>query len=341
MGAVSQTLTSSYYKDKLDILADIFGTTDVGLEDGRLVAAGTSYPIVNDVIILVEPSKYSPFVRSTLGVTGPRSDADGFAEDEQRLFSEEWTRFSRVLPDHARTFGRYFDLVDLDTLGDKRVCDLGCGNGRWSWFLKDACRELILVDFSDGIFAARENLRDADNCLFFMGDVTDLPFADDFVDLIVCLGVLHYLATPALTELRKLQRLAPQQLYCLYYALDNRPVFHRLLLRVVTALRLSVSRVESQSFRKLFSRAVVALVYLPLLTAGRALERFGAADRVPLYEGYRDNRSLRVLEQNAYNRFFNRIEQRVSRREVEALRDSFMEVVISEHMPYWHFLCRR
>jgi hypothetical protein len=47
------------------------------------------------------------------------------------------------------------------------------------------------------------------------------------------------------------------------------------------------------------------------------------------------------LEQNAYNRFFNRIEQRVSRREIEALRDTFSEVVISESMPYWHFLCRR
>jgi hypothetical protein len=82
-------------------------------------------------------------------------------------------------------------------------------------------------------------------------------------------------------------------------------------------------------------------VYLPLLIAGRALEPVGLAGRVPLYEGYGHNRNLKVLEQNAYNRFFNRIEQRVTRREIEALTDTFAEVVVSEQVPYWHFLVRR
>ena len=338
---MSATLSSTYYKDKLKLLAEIFGTSDVELEDGSLRVAGARYRILNDVIILVEPAKYSPFVRQALGVTTTRLETAGFAEDEQYSFSEEWTRFSAVLPDHQRTFGRYFDLIDLSSLKEQRVCDLGCGNGRWSWFLREACRELILVDFSDGIFAARENLRDADNCVFFMGDVTDLPFTDDFADLIVCLGVLHYLPTPALMELRRFARMAPTHLYCVYYALDNRPAYFRALLRLVTALRLAVSRVRSPLFRRMFSRAVVLAVYLPLLVAAKVVEPLGLAGRIPLWEGYRDNRSLRVLEQNAYNRFFNRIEQRVSRREVEALRDTFSDVVVSENMPYWHFVCRR
>lgn len=330
-----------YYQDKLEVLAEVFGTPDILLEDDCLRVAGTSYPIVNDVIVLVEPGKYSTFVRRALGVAVPRAQEDDFAEDEQFSFGEEWTRFHAVLPDHQRTFHRYFDLVDVGALRDARVCDLGCGNGRWSYFLKDACREMILVDFSDGIFTARENLRDADRCLFFMADITSLPFVDDFADFIFCLGVLHYLPTSALSELRRLRRLAPTQLFCIYYALDNRPLYFRMLLRLVTALRVCVSRVRNPTFRKLFSRAVVAFGYLPLLAAGKAMERFGLAGHVPLYEGYHDNRSMRVLEQNAYNRFFNRIEQRVSRREIEALRDTFSEVVISESMPYWHFLCHR
>jgi ubiquinone/menaquinone biosynthesis C-methylase UbiE len=338
---IGETHTTNYYEDKLETLVDVFGTPDVELQDGRLRVGAVHYPIVDDVIILVEPAKYSRLVRGVLGVDRVEADVEGFAEDEQYSFSEEWTKFSAVLPDHATTFRRYFDLVDLDALRDKRVCDLGCGSGRWSYFVKDACRELILVDFSDGIFAARRNLRDAGNCLFFMGDITALPFADDFADFLFCLGVLHYLPTPALTELRRLRRMAPEQLYCIYYALDNRPMFFRVLLRLVTAVRLAVSRVRAPGFRRLFSRSVVAFVYLPLLAAGRALERVGLARHVPLYEGYRRNRSMAVLEQNAYNRFFNRIEQRVSRRDVEALRDTFSEVVVSENMPYWHFLCRR
>jgi SAM-dependent methyltransferase len=338
---ISETSATGYYEDKVEILAEIFGTRDLGLQDGHLRVGTVHYPIVDDVIVLVEPAKYSKRVRAVLGADRVEAEVEGFAEDEQYSFSEEWTRFSEILPNHASTFRRYFDLVDLETLRDKRVCDLGCGSGRWSYFVKDACRELVLVDFSDGIFAARQNLRDAGNCLFFMGDITSLPFADDFADFLFCLGVLHYLPTPALTELRRLERAAPEQLYCIYYALDNRPVFFRVLLRFVTALRLAVSRVRAPAVRKLFSRSVVALVYLPLLTAGRVLDRVGLARHVPLYEGYRENRSMAVLEQNAYNRFFNRIEQRVSRRDVEALRDTFREVIVSENMPYWHFLCRR
>ena len=338
---ITDSPPTSYYEDKLASLAEIFGTDDVALEDGRLRVGAASYPIVNDVIILVEPAKYSNLVRRALGVGRAEPASGAFSEDEQHSFSEEWTRFSSVLPSHTRTFQRYFDLVDLGELAGKRVCDLGCGNGRWSWFVKDACRELVLVDFSDGIFAARENFRGAGNTLFFMGDITSLPFASNFADFLFCLGVLHYLPTPALEELRRLRRLAPAQLYCVYYALDNRPRYFQVLLKGVTALRLGVSRVRNPAFRTLFSRAVVVGVYLPLLVAGRALEPLGLASRVPLYEGYGQNRSLKVLEQNAYNRFFNRIEQRVTRREIEALADTFAEVVVSEDLPYWHFLVRR
>lgn len=323
------------------MLADVFGTGDVSLEGGGLRVAGKSFPIVNDVIVLTEPAKYSDSLARALGVDRVRTEADRFSEAEQYVFSEEWTHFAAVLPDHAKTFHRYFDLVDVGSLADRRVCDLGCGSGRWSYFLKDACQELVLVDFSDGIFVARENLRDADNCLFFMADVTDLPFADDFADFIFCLGVLHYLPTPCLDELRKMRRLAPVQLFSLYYALDNRPAYFRALLALVTAARVGLSRIRSHGFRRLFAHAVALLVYRPLLAIGTLLRPFGLADKVPLYEGYHANRNSEVLAQNVYNRFFNPIEQRVSRREIEALNDTFAEVIVSENMPYWHFLCRR
>jgi hypothetical protein len=49
---------------------------------------------------------------------------------------------------------------------------------------------------------------------------------------------------------------------------------------------------------------------------------------------------MRVVEHNAYDRFFTSIEQRVSRDEIMALRDTYGEVTISENIPYWHFVCR-
>src|SRR5690606_4214648 len=132
------------------------------------------------------------------------------------------------LPEHREEFERYFDLVDWKSMANARVCDLGCGMGRWSAFAKDRCREIVLVDFSDAIFVARKNLGQAKNALFFMCDLKRLPFRDDFADFLFCLGVLHHLPTPCLEEVRALKRAAPKLLIFLYYALDNRPGYFRL-----------------------------------------------------------------------------------------------------------------
>ncbi|MBL0059822.1 MAG: hypothetical protein IPP35_12155 [Elusimicrobia bacterium] len=67
---------------------------------------------------------------------------------------------------------------------------------------------------------------------------------------------------------------------------------------------------------------------------------FGWGRYVPLFEFYQD-KSLRRIEQDVYDRFFTSIEQRVSRKEISALTDTFTRVTVSDHLPYWHFLCER
>ena len=55
--------------------------------------------------------------------------------------------------------------------------------------------------------------------------------------------------------------------------------------------------------------------------------------------GYHD--SLARLEQDVYDRFFTRIEQRVTRKEIQELRDTFSRVEFPGNYPYYHFLCER
>jgi SAM-dependent methyltransferase len=262
------------------------------------------------------------------------------AEDIQYTFGAEWQEHRAILPEHATEFAQYFDLVDLRSLRDARVCDLGCGSGRWSIFLKDHCREIVLVDFSEAIYVARDNLRRADHCLFFRGDVLSLPFAGDFADVIVCLGVLHHLPVPCLDAAKSLARFAPRLLIYLYYALDNRPAFFRALLRVVDGARATLSQIRSPRFRRAFARFGAAGVYRPLIALGHLLEPLGLGRHVPLHDVYR-GKSTRRIEQDVYDRFFTRIEQRVSRAQIEELRTDFTEVRVSDALPYWHFLLIR
>jgi len=44
------------------------------------------------------------------------------------------------------------------------------------------------------------------------------------------------------------------------------------------------------------------------------------------------------MRHSAYDRFFTRIEQRVSKKQIKGLEDTFDRVTISPRQAYWHFL---
>jgi SAM-dependent methyltransferase len=332
--------TSAYYRDKLPALRDVFGTDDISLEHAALLVAGKRYPIIDDVIVLLDRNQYPPSIRQQLNAHGSTSDDEKFAEDIQFTFGEEWKTFPEVLPEHEAEFNDYFDVVDLNALKDKRVCDLGCGIGRWGYFLKDRCRELVMVDFSDAIFVARRNLKSCNNALFFMCDIKKLPFRADFCDFLYCLGVLHHLPTNALDEVRALKPLAKEILIYLYYALDNRGLHFRFLLAGATIIRRTICRIRSHSVRQFLTWSIALLFYMPLIILGRILNPIGLGRFVPLYEFYHD-KTFKRIRQDVYDRFFTRIEQRVSQRDIMTLQDTFSDIRISNRLPYWHFLARR
>jgi SAM-dependent methyltransferase len=314
-------LTDGYYAKHLATLQDLFGTRDVELSEGSLRVGERRFSIRDDVIILA-------------GAQDPRAEGVRFT------FGEQWQRFDRILPEHEREFRLYFDLFEGSELDGIRVCDVGCGIGRWSFFLAPRCREVVLVDFSEAIYVARRNLRGSDNCLFFQADLRSLPFRDDFADLLFSLGVLHHLPTGALEAVRGLARFAPRLLVYLYYALDNRPWHFRVIFAGADRVRRILSRVRSPRAREITSWMLTVGVYLPFVTLGRVVAPVGLGRFVPLYEYYREMSAGRI-RQDAYDRFFTPIEQRFTRGEIRGLEDTFSRVRISERPPYWHFRCDR
>ena len=343
------TLGNRYYQDKLAVLADMFPDSNVRLESENLIVGDQTYPIINDVIVLLRPDQYPERVRAELaarefGSVGRSTLSDGnpFAEDIQFTFGAEWKKFNEVVPEYDLVWDEYFDIVDLNSLDGKRVCDLGCGTGRWVSLLlqKASPKEVVCVDFSEAIFVARENLRSAPNAFFFMGDLQRLPFKKDFVDFMYCLGVILTLPTDQLDQVRQLAKFAPRQLYYTYYALDNRPAWWRAVFFLVNLLRLSVYKIRSPAFRHAFTWSIAAFVYIPIMAAGDLLKPFGISKYLPLYEDHR-KMNFRWWRLLAYDRFFCGIEQRVTRKEIMTLKDTFSDVAISPNCGYWHFLCTR
>ena len=66
----------------------------------------------------------------------------------------------------------------------------------------------------------------------------------------------------------------------------------------------------------------------------------GFSKYVPLYESY-NGKGMERIRQDVYDRFFTSIEQRFSKKQIMELRDTFSDVIISEQLPYWHFICEK
>ena len=331
-----------YYNNKIKTLSEIFGTSEIQLEGSFINVAGRVYPIVDDVIILLEPHQIPSRISEKIQcLTREEEIAPSIANDIQYTFGEEWKIYNKILPQHHDEFKLYFDLIDLPALESKRIGDLGCGIGRWSYFLKDIAKEIVLIDFSESIFEARKNLSESDNMIFIMADVLDLPFQDNTFDFIFCLGVLHHIPLPALQSVRKLSRLAPTFLVYLYYALDNRGILYKLIFFFVDLIRNSISNITSSTARLILTELLMWLLYIPTIFVGKILSMFGVSDsKVPFYSIY-GHMNLGRIRQDVYDRFFTRIEQRVSKEEIYKLSDTFSEVTISDSLPFWHFSCRR
>jgi ubiquinone/menaquinone biosynthesis C-methylase UbiE len=143
-----------------------------------------------------------------------------------------WRNFWECRGARGREFGKYEEAVSgrhvrlghriqrkqwkqiTDALvlsAGARLLDAGCGNGEFMLAIKDGTHKPIGVDFSHAmLLSARERMGNISVGLV-EGTVTDLPFKDDSVDVIICRGVLQYLSNDDIEDtLREFARVLRQ-----------------------------------------------------------------------------------------------------------------------------------
>ena len=81
---------TAYYEDKKEILKDLFGARTVLLEENHVTIDDRIYPVIDDVIILLDPTEYPAAVaRKLQSASGNSGGApEEFAEDIQFTFGE-------------------------------------------------------------------------------------------------------------------------------------------------------------------------------------------------------------------------------------------------------------
>jgi SAM-dependent methyltransferase/uncharacterized protein YbaR (Trm112 family) len=250
-----------------------------------------------------------------------------------RSFGFEWQAFSDILPDYESNFRWYFEHVRPDSFKQKLVLDAGCGTGRHAYYMAEAAREVVAMDFSQAIEVAARNNQDKGNVHFIQADIYHPPFPAKSFDFIYSLGVLHHMPDPekGFRSLLKLLRRGGVINIYLYWNLEGEAAWRRALLRAVTGARQITTRMPHTLLKKV-SWAVAAGFEAAFVTPARILGHFqltrSLADRVPL--GHYRKYSFRVLYTDQFDRFSAPIENRYSRAEVAGWfeRAGFEDVMI-------------
>jgi SAM-dependent methyltransferase len=256
-------------------------------------------------------------------------------------FGQEWSKFDQSDADPVELraiFDLYFGIFPWERLPRDPVgFDLGCGSGRWAFFVAPRVGKLFCIDASaSALQVAQKKLASYDNCEFRCASVESIPLPDKSADFGYSLGVLHHLPDPdAGIEacVRKLKLGAPFLVY-LYYAFDNRPWWFRAIWRISDMFRHLISRLPF-AIKSRVCDVIAAVVYWPLARTARLLEKIGLpVDAVPLAP-YR-NRSFYIMRNDALDRFGTRLERRFTRAQIEVLmRNAGLENVRFSEMPCW------
>ena len=259
-----------------------------------------------------------------------------------RDFGREWNSFDQAgvaAAELEREFGAYFAIFPWGKLPrHARGFDLGCGSGRWAKLVAPRVGELHCIDASaQALAVARKNLSGVTNVHLHQASVEAMSLADGSMDFGYSLGVLHHVPDTAagiLACARKLKPGAPLLLY-LYYALDNRPRWFRLIWLLSNLGRVAICRLPYGP-KRLACELIAALVYWPLARLAWLGERAGlVVDRWPL-SAYR-GRSFYLMRNDSLDRFGTRLEQRFSRVEIERLMIAagLEHIRFSEAAPFW------
>jgi len=271
-----------------------------------------------------------------------RSNTDNIDTKIVADFGREWRRFdqSGVQPEEqAYLFQQYFAIFPWDRLPQKPTgFDAGCGSGRWAAMVARRVGRLHCIDASAAALdVARRNLGNASNVVFHEAPISAMPLAAASMDFGYSIGVLHHLPDPAagLAEcVRKLKAAAPMLIY-IYYALDNRPAWFRMLWRASDFFRRAVSKMPFR-LKAVIADGAAVLIYWPLARSACLAGRLGF-DTAKWPLGAYSARSFYTMRTDALDRFGTRLEHRMTRAEIESMMADvgLRDICFSESVPYW------
>lgn len=226
------------------------------------------------------------------------------------------------------------------------IGDFGAGSGRWAHFFLDFAKELWLVEPGNESFALlQERFANNEKVHILNQSVSENSVPEESLDLAVSLGVLHHIPDTmrGVKDIYKKMKPGGYFLCYLYYALEDKPSFYRMIWQVSNRLRFMISKLPYIP-RRLACELIALLIYFPFARVSKLLKKVGVdPHNVPLHH-YQDM-TYYVMRNDAFDRFGTPLEQRFTKAQItEMVRGAGFDLStlqFSDAEPYWTFSVRK
>ena len=263
-------------------------------------------------------------------------------------FGHEWAAFDYTETETAQAldaqFLAYCAPIDLGQFDPAKAvaADFGAGSGRWSSRLAPYFSLVYALEPSDGASTVlKKKFFDDATIKVLQETVGANSIADASLDLAMSLGVLHHIPDTGLAIKDVSRAIKPGGYFLcyLYYNLENKPMYYKLIFKGVNLVRKIVSNLP-QPIKRVTANVIAALVYWPLARVSKVVTKLGRnTSNFPLHH-YADMPFI-MLANDALDRFGTTLEQRFSKVQITEMLGSagfdLSTLKFSDAEPFWTF----
>lgn len=179
----------------------------------RCVGCARMYPVIGgvprmlpDALAHLVPPMHEAFFRRYAAVMepflarcrgdAPRETATAAKRRTLQSYSYQWRKFKEMFPQWEALFRWSVAPIEPSFFQGRVGLDAGCGYGRSLYYAASYGAQVIGLDLSEAVQAARENTRHLPGAHVVQGDIYRPPVRPATLDFVYSIGVLQHLPAP-------------------------------------------------------------------------------------------------------------------------------------------------